>query len=72
MEEKSKLAYVFSLHFAVFAAGASASGSIGASFIFGGISLAVLVLTTLYEVIFASPRRKFEDTPSDEKSSTAD
>lgn len=72
MEEKSKLAYVVSLHFAVFATGASSNGGISASFILGVISVVILVLTTSYEVIFVSPRRKFEDTPSDEKSSTED
>lgn len=72
MEEKSKLAYVVSLHLAVFGTGTSANGRISASFILGVISVVILVLTTLYEVIFVSPRRKFEDTPSDEKSSTED
>lgn len=70
MEEKSKLAYVVSLHFAVFAAGASANGSIGASFVLGGISLGVLALTTLYEVIFVSTRVDTEDNTVDQQ--TAD
>jgi TRAP-type C4-dicarboxylate transport system permease large subunit len=72
MEEKSKLAYVFSLHFAIFAAGASSNGSISASFVFGAVSLVVLVLTTLYEIIFVSTRRKYQEEPKGKQTPTAD
>lgn len=66
MEEKSKLAYVVSLHLAIFSTGAAAYGNgTGMAFVFGGISFVVFSLTTIYEAMFVAPRRKYQQqTPN--------
>ena len=48
--DNTKLSLAVSLHFAVFAAGAAANSSVGASFVFGGLSAIVLVATLIYEI----------------------
>jgi hypothetical protein len=48
--ENTKLSLAVSLHFAVFAAGAAANSSVGAAFVFGGLSAIVLAVTLAYEI----------------------